>query len=131
MAAEYIAKLRQKFKQALPKIATVTRQLRVSDAYKCTVSMWVPNIPYSKNAPGIALTLRHGYGDSNEYFRLIFKTDDDLKIFMKELTEFVVEKLPQMKVAHDEAFGNWLEGQAKRQGYKEGLVKDNHKEYVS
>ena len=115
---DYKIRMKPMFKQALPKKATVSGQVKVTDKYECTVSMWVPHIPYSKNAPGIALTMRHGHGDTSEYFRLIFKQGSDLKVFLENLNRFVTSKLPYIEDAHNEALGEWMEAQAKRHGYR-------------
>ena len=132
---DYKVRMKPMFKQALPKKATVSSPIKVTEKYECTVSMWVPHIPYSKNAPGIALTMRHGHGDTSEYFRLIFKDDQSLRAFMENLNRFIVMKLPYIAEAHKEAMGEWIEAQAKRYEYKaesgDLIVKEAEKEYPS
>ncbi len=115
---DYKVRMKPIFKQALPKKATVSGQVKVTDKYECTVGMWVPHIPYSKNAPGIALTLRHGHGETSEYFRLIFKQESDLRVFLENLNRFITSKLPYIAEAHREAIGEWIEAQAKRVEYR-------------
>ncbi len=106
---------RKGFFQQLPKKAVVSDSIKVTEQYECMASLWVPNIPYSSNAPGIAFTLRHGYGEASQYFRLIFKEESALRVFAENLNRFLVEKLPHIGVEHREAVGEWIEAQAKRQ----------------
>ncbi len=119
------------YRQQLPKKATVTERVRVGSRYECTVAMWVPDIPYSSNAPGIALTLRHGYGDASEYFRLIFKESADLQNFVEGLNRFVTSKLPYIADIHKDALMEWIEAQAKRQNPEIDVKIEEARKYLS
>ena len=115
MAPDYKIKMRPIFKQSLPKKTFVSKRLKVSGSYECTVGLWVPDTPYSKVAPGIAFTLKHGNKNGAEYFRLIFKEMTELQIFLDSLNGFIAANLKIVDECHKQALGDWIEAQAKRQ----------------
>jgi hypothetical protein len=113
------------FQQKLPKKVVLTKRVRVKDKYECQVSLWVPDIPYSKNAPGVGLTMSHGAGDNRQYLRLIFADLKDLRIFMGELNNFILNSLGPVENAFRNALAEW-EGMMLKRTTPKSIPQDFH-----
>ena len=119
---QYITDIKPYFKQKLPKKIVVSRRIRVTAKYHCQVTFWIPDIPYSKNAPGIGMTIRHGQGDQKEFLRLVFSDSRDLENFISELGMFVLDVFNNLKDEHLKAMIEWESYRLKVNEHKESKV---------
>jgi hypothetical protein len=120
--SKYLADLKPYFKQTLPKKIVVSRRIRVNPKYECTVTFWIPDIPYSKNPPGLGMTMRHGHGEQKEFLRLVFTTTEDLKEFTGQFNQFVLDNIIELNKVLRDALLEWEAYRLKVKKYKESKV---------
>jgi hypothetical protein len=121
---EYHVTQKPVFKQKLPKKCVFNKKINVTPKYECRVGFWIPDTPYSKNPPGIALTFGHGAAESSQYVRVVFNDPRGLVDFFKKFEQFKNECFDKIVDQFNEALREWNGCRSKVAEYKAESVKD-------
>lgn len=89
--------------------------------YSVYMSVWVPDVPYSKNRPCIALTIR---GRKDEYIRLIFNSMFELNKFVMDIQNWITDIFAPVQEALIKARQEWTEFQEKLSSLTNGVEND-------
>lgn len=101
----------------------IKRDNKGNTALDSTMTVWIPDTPYSSYPPNVALVINV----ANSKTRLYFETVDDLMNWIDQLAQFLEGQAGQIKKALDEATRQWHETQEVIQKIREDrLQSGNH-----
>lgn len=112
--------------QRLPKKYTLSKRFTITKTehkkYEACATVWIPDIPYSKFPPGVAITLHHGTTVNRQWLRLVFANTLDLLKFFEEIHYWIGQNLAPIKNNHNEALDEWKQNRKNSMGYNERLL---------